>query len=370
MGLAGLTLIGCAAPGAQPRGWSGGVISDGTLFFGSMKGQVVALNTSDGGHLWESTLETTPATGFLGCTPVSSLAAIYGTPVVAGELVYIGGYNGKVYAINSSTGALRWVYPREGTVGAIVGGPAVALDRVYIGSSDGKVYALDAITGDKEWEFQTGNKIWSTPVIDGETLYIGSFDKKLYALSASDGSQKWEPFATDGAIISTPLIYNDTVYIGSFDRRVYAVSATDGSLKWKFKGGNWFWANPVAFNNTIYAPCLDGRVYILDAESGSRVAELNLGSPIPSSPVLVDSTVVVATEEGRIFSIDTGINQKRLLANLRELAGEDLAVYSPLFVNQGVIYVHVQTKKHGSLLYALNAQTGLELWHYAPQNTE
>ena len=368
--LAGVSIFGCATTGAQPKGWAGGTIADGALFFGSMEGQIVALNTSDGGRLWESTLETSTSTGLLGCTPVSSLAAIYGTPVVAGDLVYIGGYNGKIYAINSSSGALRWVYPREGRVGSIVGGPVVALGKVYIGSSDGKVYALDAITGDKEWEFQTGNKIWSTPAIDGETLYIGSFDKKLYALSTTDGSKKWEPFATDGAIISTPVVYNNTIYFGSFDRHLYAVNVADGSLRWKFPGGNWFWAKAVALNNTVYAPCLDGKVYALDAETGSKVAEFNLGSPVPSAPVLVNSSIIVATEEGRVFSIDTGINQERRLANVKELADEDLTIYSPLVASEGIVYAHAQTKKHGSLLYALNAQTGLDLWYYWPQSSK
>ncbi len=368
--LAGASVFGCATTGAQPKGWSGGTIADGALFFGSMEGQVVALNTSDGGRLWESTLETTTSTGFLGCTPVSSLAVIYGTPAVAGDLVYIGGYNGKIYAINSGSGELRWVYPREGKLGPIVGGPVMAWGKVCIGSSDGKVYALDAVTGDREWEFQTENKVWSTPAIDGETLYISSFDKKLYALNATDGSQKWEPFATEGAIISPPVVYNNTIYFGSFDRHMYAVNVADGSLRWKFPGGNWFWAGAVIFNNTVYAPCLDGKVYALNAENGSKVAEFNLGSPISSSPVLVNSSIIVATEEGRVFSIDTSINQKRQLVNIKELADEDLTIYSPLFTSEGIVYAHAQTKKHGSLLYALNAQTGLDLWHYWPQNSK
>ena len=63
-------------------------------------------------------------------------------------MVYIGGYNGRVYAVSSSTGALRWVYPREGNLEPIVGGVAVSQGKVYFGCSGGKVYALDATTGD------------------------------------------------------------------------------------------------------------------------------------------------------------------------------------------------------------------------------
>ncbi len=371
--LAGGTAFGCAQLGAQPRGWSGGVIADGTLFFGSMKGQVVALNASDSGRLWEVTLEPSKSTGGFGCAPASTAVAIYGTPAVAGDLVYIGDYNGKIYAINSSSGALRWVYPRDDSfkdkkknVIPIVGGLATDLEKVYFGISDGTVYALDAATGDLKWEFQTGDKVWSTPVIEGETLYIGSFDKKLYALNITNGRQKWEPFETGGAIVSAPLVYNNTIYFGSFDRYIYAVNTADGSLKWKSKieAGNWFWARPVAFNNIVYAASLDGKVYALDAETGDKVAEFDLGSPVSSSPVLVDGSVIVATEEGKVYSIDTGSNQERQLADIKELAGEDLAIYSPLSAGDGIVYIHAQTEKHGSLLYALNAQTGVAVWRY------
>ncbi|MDI6815270.1 MAG: PQQ-binding-like beta-propeller repeat protein, partial [Dehalococcoidales bacterium] len=182
--LFGLT-IGCARGGA--RGWSGGTIADGTLFLGSMKGKLVALNTSDGSRLWEVTLGTAKPVGGFGCASAfTPVVAIYGTPAVDGGLVYIGSYNGIIYAFSRDKGAWRWVYPRTDNLGPIVGGPVVAWGKVYFGSSDGKLYALDATTGDKEWEFQTGGKIWSTPTIDGDMLYIGSFDKKLYALRATD----------------------------------------------------------------------------------------------------------------------------------------------------------------------------------------
>lgn len=210
--LVGLTIVGCAGITSAPRGGSGGTIADSTLFlsptlkqaggFGcaapSGQGKLVAVNTSDGSRQWEAPLETsTPAGGGFGCAPAVTPAAIYGSPLVAGDLVYVGGYNGKIYAINSASGALRWVYPREGSLKPIVSGVVAAPGKIYFGCSDGKVYALDAATGDKQWEFATGGKIWSTPAIDDQTLYIGSFDKKLYALSASDGSKQWE-FEAEG----------------------------------------------------------------------------------------------------------------------------------------------------------------------------
>jgi len=346
--IVGVSVSGCYGR-SQPGGWSGAIIADDTLFIASVEGKLIALNTSDGSRLW-------PMDSMLG----TSGTAIYGTPAVEGDLVYVGGYNGKVYAVIFESGALRWVYPREGNLEPIVSGVVVAGGKVYFGCSDGKVYALNAAELYEEWEFQTGDKIWSTPVIDGETIYIGSFDKKLYALNAIDGSKKWE-FETGGAIASTPLVYNNTVYIGSFDRYLYAIDANSGSLRWRseVEAGRWFWAKPVAYNNVIYAPNLDGKVYILDANTGREVVgAVDLGSPISSSPVVVGDKVIIATEEGKVYSLDASNNQPGLLIDV----GDDgQKIYAPLSASDGVVYIHAQASKQDTL-YAVNVETKLTLW--------
>ena len=217
--MVGLVSAGCVK-GLQPIGWSGGAISDGTLFVGSKEGRLVAVNLVDEGRQWAEPLKAaSQASGLFGCAPVTaggcgagaSGVAIYGTPAVSEDLVYISGYNGKVYAYNASSLEMRWVYPREGNLEPIVGGVVVANDKVYFGCSDGTVYTLDAATGDKLREFETGDKIWGTPAIADDTLYIGSFDKKLYALDINTGKEKWsQPFETEGSVIATPLVYQDT----------------------------------------------------------------------------------------------------------------------------------------------------------------
>ena len=354
--LLGTTVLGCIQR-SQPKGWSGGTVADGTLFLGSLEGKLVAVDISNETRLWAVLLET-PAPAGGGCAAPSVPGAIYGNPAVDGELVYIGGYSGKIYAVNSNSGAERWVYPRTGKLKPIVGGPVVSQGKVYIGGSSGKVYALDAATGDNEWEFQTGGEIWSTPAIVDETLYIGSFDKKLYAIDTITGKEKWA-FETQGAIVAVPLIYDDTIYIGSFDRHFYAVEATEGKQIWQFpatdedknKPESWFWAKPVVYNNVIYAPCLDGKIYILDAKSGEELAEpIDVGSPIASSPILVDSSIIIASEEGKVYSLDTASNQVRELTSLKE----EEKVHAPLSASEGTVFIHTDE----DTLYAVDSETG------------
>ena len=357
--ISGVTIPGCTGLQAVPRGWSGVVIAEGALFLGSMDGKLVAMDKSNQDRLWPDVLfEPKKQTGGFGCARSPEAVAIYGTPTVTEELVYIAGYHGKLYAVNAKTGALRWVYPREDYFdGSVIGGPAVSQGKVYIGSADEKLYALDAATGDLQWEFETEDKIWSTPSVVGDTLYIGSFDKKLYALNTADGSKRWQ-FETKGAIASTPLVYDDTVYIGSFDRYLYALDVSDGSLRWKFLAENWFWARPVADNGVIYAGSVDGKVYALKTENGDKIAEFDLGSPVISSPVLADGAIIVASEEGKVYSLDITSNQESRTANQRQLANLEEKIHAPLAAGNGVVYIHSDK----DVLYAVDIQSGVTQW--------
>ena len=360
-----LSAGGCVGFGGQQTGWSGVAVADGMLFFGSNEGELVALDNENGSQLWPPVSFETSSSGGFGCAAQSTAVAIYGTPAIDGELVYIGCFDGKVRAINVETGAIRWIYPREGSIHTMIGGPVVAQGKVFIGSVGGIVYALDAATGDFIWQFEAGGEIWSTPSIAGDTLFIGSFNKNLYALDIATGEEKWQQsFETQGSIVSTPLVYENTVYIASFDRHIYALDATSGEKIWQYPAENetenkpkkWFWASPVIHNNTIYAPNMDGKIYVLDtADSGASITIINLESAISSSPVVAGDKIFIATEDGNLYYIDTSNNQA---IQLPDLEG---GVSAPFTTGDGIVYVHTYKDE---IVYAISAETGevRKLW--------
>jgi len=352
-----LVITGCIS-GLAAVGWSGGTVSDGVLYVGSREGKLVAVNLADESRLFSEPLVPVAQPGLFGCSPATGGGGgcaggaggvpVYGTPIVSGNLTYMAGYNGKVYAYSVGNLAVRWVYPRDTNLQPIVGGIVAAGGRLFFGSTDGKVYALDALTGDKVWESAaTGDKIWGTPAIDGDTLYIGSFDKKLYALNIADGTKKWE-YATQGSIISTPLIYRDSVIFGSFDRNLYCLNASDGTLKWEFRGGNFFWAGPVVYNDTLYVGCLDKFAYVLNPATGAEIAGFNLASPVSSTPVIVADAIIFASGKGVIYSLSTATNEIKTLVDLKK------TVDGPLSAWEGIVYIHTQDLE----LQRVNAVTG------------
>ena len=90
-----VTLSGCSST-AVAAGWAGGTVSGDSVYTVSGQGQLVAMTTS-GTQQWAAAVEGVAASGgFLGCSSPSTLVAVYGTPGIAGDYIYVAGYNGKM----------------------------------------------------------------------------------------------------------------------------------------------------------------------------------------------------------------------------------------------------------------------------------
>ena len=61
------------------------------------------------------------------------------SPAIVGRLVYVGSWDGKVYCLNATAGALVWSYT---TGGGLYSSAAVVDGVVYVGSTDGRIYAF------------------------------------------------------------------------------------------------------------------------------------------------------------------------------------------------------------------------------------
>lgn len=369
-----LALSGCIGP----RGWPGVVAVGDTLFVGSMDGRVIRLEDKGGlsepdvEWVWEPKEEATG--GIFNCTGAGqfSVGSLYGPPAVGNitvddtlyNVVYIGTYNGKVYAIDAERGREVWEEPFD-TDGTITGGVTVAGDTLFVGSSNGRMYAVDVSTGRAKGGFEpypTGDKIVSTPLVQDGVVYFGSLDHKLYAIDAETGELKWEePFKTGGGIASTPLIVEDILYFGSFDSKFYAVNAETGAEKWVFeKAGNWFWSEALYHDRVIYAASLDHNVYAIDADTGELASRWSPNpflteDQIRSSPVIVGNVLVVASEDGKVYGLDLENGGERWPRPV----DLESSILAPLSVADGKVYVNA---RHDNTLYAFDGETGRQEW--------
>jgi len=219
-----------------------------------------------------------------------------------GKTLFIGSFKGMVFALDASTGNARWV--RDAGAG-IVGGIAVDGDTIYFGTKGRRVYALVAATGVVKWQFSTDGEVWATPTVDNGRIYVTSLGGTVYALNTS-GQRQWVFNGAGAGIASRAVVADGVVYAGAFDNKLYAINASDGSLLWTLTAGNWFWATPVVQDGVLYAASLDGKVYAVDARTGAArwPQPFDTGAPVRSSPVVVGGGLVVAARDGRVYKLD------------------------------------------------------------------
>jgi outer membrane protein assembly factor BamB len=168
------------------------VVSNGLVYWGSFDGNERATTTS-GNLVWQTNLGTTSPPG---CTDPSE-AGVASTPTVTNDVpvdgatsvLYVGGGNSKVYALNAATGAVLWSHSVGGNPKTFVwSSPAVFGNSVYIGVASfgtcpdvqGRLLKLNRVTGAVQHRFNVvpngciGGGVWSSPTIDAAagTIYF------------------------------------------------------------------------------------------------------------------------------------------------------------------------------------------------------
>ncbi|MDD5187099.1 MAG: NosD domain-containing protein, partial [Methanoregula sp.] len=275
---------------------------------------------------------------------------VHSSPVISGGVLYVGSSDGRLYALNASTGLEQWRY----SFGAeVFSSPAVANGVVFVGTNDNNLYALNATTGAKIWNFTTGNHIIGSPALADGTVYIGSADNTLYALNPTTGEKLWDT-APGLYLDSSPAVSNGSVFIGSWDYRVYAFNATTGSGLWDYTTGNAIDSSPAVENHTVFIGSDDHNLYALNAMTGAKIWNFTTGGYIYSSPAVSGGVVYVGSDDKNVYALDAVTGAK--LWNFSALN----AIRSSPAIANGVLYVG----SHDGRLYALNATTGEKLWDY------
>lgn len=168
---------------------------------------------------------------------------IIASPTISGNLVFFGGLDSTMYAVEIQSGKLKWSFKTGGEIRSTA---SLHGDELFFYSGDAFLYCLNQATGKVKWKFQTkggllgdrrhdfADYFQSSPVINGDRLFIGAGDERLYALSIKDGQLLWI-FKTNGIVHTTPALDATRVYIGSFDGHLYALDQRDGRECWRFK---------------------------------------------------------------------------------------------------------------------------------------
>jgi outer membrane protein assembly factor BamB len=190
--------------------------------------------------------------------------------------LYFGSGDHHIYSINKRTGAFRW----KVETGAIVhGSPVLSGEKVIVGGFDGKMYALDQANGNILWTFKTvGNsyfrdgEIAGSPAVADGIVYFGSRDYNLYAVLEETGTGAWNE-RTPSWVVAKPLMAEGNVYVAISDGpRIFSFNAKSGSENWMTRLGlNVFGGAETLGDNHIAVAGFDGRISFIGRETGEIV---------------------------------------------------------------------------------------------------
>ncbi len=310
---------------------------------------------------------------FLSLSWVGLLGDIVDTssPAVVNGVVYVGSFDGNLYAFNANGCGLSscnplWVGKMDDQF-VTVSSPAVVNGFVYIGSADHKLFAFAAAgcghnTCNPIWTGTTGGAIDSGPLVINGKVYVGSEDHKLYVFNAIGcGHATCTPLwtvNTGGGVNSSPAFANGVIYFGSQDGKLYAVNASGcGSIVcrplWTAQvGESIFASSPAIANNVVYIASFiesDGsssNLYAFNAGGcGHSTCQPMWTAPagdfVVSSPAVANGVVYIGSGDDLLYAFNAnGCGHSTCNFLWRGIAdGFQAAMISAPAVANGVVYI-------------------------------
>lgn len=185
---------------------SSAVVAGGIVYFGCRDSKLYAIDSKTGKQVWVYD---------------NKGSWVIASPLVQdGKLYFETSDSGMLHAVDAMTGAEFFSMKFSGW--PTFSSPILAGDVLFLGSLSGKFFAIDLKLQKTLWEFQTdGNrqngaaytKVDGTP--NYEVAFAGDFYDDMVV-----GVQKMRSV---GAIYSSPVIVDGVLYFGSSDGNVYAL---------------------------------------------------------------------------------------------------------------------------------------------------
>lgn len=249
----------------------------------------------------------------------------FSSPVVRGDMVFVGGDGGYFYAMKKRNGDKVWRFKNAAPINSQA---AVTSDLVLFGDDEGVLHALRIADGKEAWKTELGSEIISAPATSEAKAYVATAEGVVAAVSTDDGRILWQggrkkEFSGQIRITirgnAAPVLDGDRLFVGYSDGVLQALSAANGKVLWEkllVSGGKDskegrpmpsgrfedIDGTPLVDGDRIYASTYNGGIFALSKQNGSILWHQPQGSA--SAPLLLPDgeTLVVAGSNGNMFA--------------------------------------------------------------------
>jgi outer membrane protein assembly factor BamB len=183
--------------------------------------------------------------------PIEIGGALWSAPVTDGKLIYLSSLGHHLNVINP---AKRSVVASIDLGGAIPSSPTMGTDGAYVSSFSS---AIEFVTpnGDHKVITKADNRIWGSPILDGQTLYYADLNGKVFSFDLSSGKQNWS-VQPNGPVVGNLLVAGDQIYVASESDpetgfgKLIALDR-EGKTIWSKDVGGKFYTAPVVSGDLI-----------------------------------------------------------------------------------------------------------------------
>lgn len=283
-------------PGSQNGIHGSAAVDDKKVYIGAYNGFLYALDKTDGSVVWAN-----PVANFIGASPLLAGGALY----ISAET---GQPDGLVAKLDCNTGKTQWVSPWLG--GHSHSSPTFdeSNDIIFAGANSGRFFALSAETGEILWQKQLAGPVKGTAMINGEAVYIGSWDKNYHSYNTKTGENNWTTYM--GGRIQTSLSLVPDSNIGVTNTKVgeiVGIDLSNGNIIWRLVHGDsnhqfsiLITPDPDRKGEYLaWSRCKTYKLCTLDAKTGKLLNNIDLPGSFTSVPYAWKDKIYISLDKNQ-----------------------------------------------------------------------
>ena len=206
------------------------LLLDGVLYVSNVGNTVYALERSTGGLKWRYVHDKDVARAVR--------LELYGAPqpVSHGELILAGFHDGALVALTKDRGVREWQSTvGEGKYTDIIGRPAVVGEDVIISGFSTPLVSMKLDSRNVRWRVETGGS--TDVVVDEDVGFFAANDGSLMAIDLINGATRWSWESPQGAALTTPVLTEAGLYVGTASGGLFLIDEETGEQEWSFVPG-------------------------------------------------------------------------------------------------------------------------------------
>ncbi len=290
-----------AVDGDENRLVGGGVAwSNGVLYAAGSEGKILALNSRDGSLRWEKDI----------------LLPLRTAPRIAGKMILLLTADNQLLALNRSNGKLLWSHRGISEIAVPLHSalPAVRDGVVLVSYSSGELVALEQESGTVLWEDVIASGSFSADLrrqshvspIMARGLSFGAGPERIVAYETGSGRRIWERKISAK---QAPWLAGNTLFVLTTNSKIVAMRGTDGGIHWVHDLPSLeddepiLWYGPIVAGNQVWVVGNHGKLIALSPQTGQQLQIISVPADIMTTPVIANETMFLLDKEATIYAL-------------------------------------------------------------------